>query len=69
MIIATYKYPDKLVPEFHMAIYQLLVGIEQGHPRENMLRNSKRLRDLADKHFVEYERQATTQPTLSENKG
>jgi hypothetical protein len=54
MKIATYNYPDRLVPEYHTALYQLLVGVEQRHPQENLDRQASNLRRLAKECFEEF---------------
>lgn len=52
----TYEFPQQLIPEFHTALYQLIVGVEQSHSASNLCAYAKRLRELAD--------QATTTPKL-----
>lgn len=54
--IASYRYPYELLPEYHTALYQLLVGVEQRHPQENLDAYAKQLRELADKVFIDLRR-------------
>jgi len=51
-VIAEYKYPYNILPEYHTALYQLLVGVEQRHPQENLDAYAKNLRRLAESAFV-----------------
>ena len=51
--LVNYSYPQTLLPEFHTALYQLLVGVEQSHSRERQLQYCKRLRELADSAFFD----------------
>ena len=55
--IAEYNYPEKLLPDYHHALFQLIVGVEQNHPEQNLKQYAKNLRDLAGKAFVEYKEQ------------
>ena len=55
-ILAHYQMPKQLVPDFHTAMYILIVGAEQGHPPQNLKQYAKRLRELADHAFIQYER-------------
>jgi hypothetical protein len=52
MMKINYEYPKHLLPDYHHAVYQLIVGVEQGHSRENLLIYAKKLRGLASDSFV-----------------
>lgn len=52
--MASYRYPHNLLPEYHTALYQLLVGVEQRQSQENMNAYAKNLRRLADSAFITF---------------
>ena len=54
-ILATYKYPYNMRSRYHAALYQLIVGVEQRHPQDNLDAYAKTLRELAKKAFITYE--------------
>ena len=53
-IIAIYEYPKHLLPDFHTALYQLIVGVEQRHNQVAIETYAKYLRELAKVAFVKY---------------
>ena len=52
--IASYQYPTNLLPAYHHAVYQLIVGVEQGHKDEMLQAYAKNLRELAEHAFVTF---------------
>ena len=58
--LVSYTFPTPMLPDFHHAVYQLIVGVEQGHSEERLSVYAKNLRKLADEAFVEPDKDQST---------
>ena len=53
-VLATYRYPQDLLPLYHSAVYQLIVGVEQDHSNQQLQIYARNLRHYAKKAFCDF---------------
>ena len=49
--LVAYRYPYILLPAYHTAVYQIIVGVEQRHSDDMLKLYANNLRKLADEAF------------------